>query len=32
MSHELLTRTMEGRAVKRVAVSVRDGEFNYAFD
>jgi type VI secretion system protein VasG len=32
MSHELLTRTMEGRDVKRIAISVRDGEFAYAFD
>ena len=26
------TRTMEGRAVKRIAVSVKDSEFEYAFD
>jgi type VI secretion system protein VasG len=32
MSHELLTRTIEGRSVKRIEVSVRDGEFAYAFD
>ncbi|HEV3030145.1 MAG TPA: type VI secretion system ATPase TssH [Polyangia bacterium] len=32
ISHELLTRTMEGRAVKRIGVSVKDGEFEYAFD
>ena len=32
MSHELLTRLMEGRAATRIAVSVQDGEFAYAFD
>jgi type VI secretion system protein VasG len=32
MSHELLTRLMEGRSASRIAVSVHDGEFSYAFD
>ncbi len=32
ISHEFLTRMMEGRPVARVHVSVADGEFAYAFD
>ena len=32
VSHELLTRLMEGRSAARVAVSVHGGELAYAFD
>jgi len=32
MSHELLTRLMEGRETKRIAVTVEGGDFAYAFD
>jgi type VI secretion system protein VasG len=32
VSKELLTRMMEGKAVARVAVSVKDSEFRYDFD
>jgi hypothetical protein len=32
ISKELLTRLMENRPVTRVAVSVQDSEFRYAFD
>jgi hypothetical protein len=32
ISHELLTRMMEGKPVTRVATTVKDGDFDYAFD
>jgi type VI secretion system protein VasG len=32
ISHEMLTRLMEGRAVAKVAVTAKDGELEYAFD
>ena len=32
ISEEFLTRIMQGQPVSRVALSVRDGEFSYAFD
>ncbi len=32
ISREFLTRTMEGRPITRVGVSVADGEFSYGFD
>ena len=32
ISQELLTRMMEGRPVTRVATTVKDGDFDYAFD
>jgi type VI secretion system protein VasG len=32
ISREFLTRMMEGKPVRRVHVSVADGEFTYAFD
>jgi type VI secretion system protein VasG len=31
ISREFLTRTMEGKAIERVAVGVADGEFAYRF-
>jgi type VI secretion system protein VasG len=31
ISREFLTRTMEGKAIERVAVGVADGEFRYVF-
>ncbi len=32
ISQELLTRMMQGKPVTRVATTVKDGEFEYAFD
>ena len=32
MSREILTRTLEGRDVEKVAVEVADGEFTYSFE
>ena len=32
ISHEMLTRLMEGKAVAKVAVTAKDGELEYAFD
>jgi type VI secretion system protein VasG len=32
ISQELLTRMMEGKLVARVATTVKDGDFQYAFD
>ncbi len=32
MSREILTRTLEGRDVEKVAVAVADGEFTYSFE
>jgi type VI secretion system protein VasG len=32
MSHEILTRLMDGRETKRIAVTVEGGDFAYAFD
>jgi type VI secretion system protein VasG len=32
VSQELLTRMMEGKPVTRVATTVKDGDFHYAFD
>ncbi len=32
ISHELLTRTMQGKPVTRVATTVAGGELQYAFD
>ncbi|MEC9046751.1 MAG: type VI secretion system ATPase TssH [Planctomycetota bacterium] len=32
MSREILTRTLEGQEVEKIAVEVTDGEFTYAFD
>jgi type VI secretion system protein VasG len=32
ISQELLTRMMEGKPVTRVATTVKDGDFKYAFD
>jgi len=32
ISHELLTRMMRGKPVTRVATTVAEGEFQYAFD
>jgi type VI secretion system protein VasG len=32
ISQELLTRMMEGKPVTRVATTVKDGDFDYAFD
>jgi type VI secretion system protein VasG len=32
ISQELLTRMMEGKPVTKVATTVKDGDFDYAFD
>ena len=32
ISHEFLTRMMEGKEIDRVQVSAADGQFAYAFD
>ena len=32
ISREILERMMEGRAVERIHVSVKDGQFQYAFE
>jgi type VI secretion system protein VasG len=32
ISEEFLKRTMEGKAIERVHVNVKDGDFGYAFD
>ena len=32
ISQELLTRMMQGKPVSKVATTVTDGEFQYAFD
>jgi type VI secretion system protein VasG len=32
ISHEYLTRLSEGRSIGRVALAVKEGDFDYAFD